>query len=474
MANSHDIKRNVALVFSVNIVSMILSLIMNFTMPNFLSIETYSLIQTYNLYVSISGLLTFGFTDGIYLKYGGNDLSCIPRETLALDLSTFRIFQIFLIILLPIAFVYTGDPVCLAAGLSFFPLNMTSFFSLLFQATGDFERYSRITGLKSILLFLINMGLIFITKLCGYELSYSFIIGYLLLNIIYWLILEYDFVKLGNPFEPFLFKMSSLIENIKNGISLTLGTFTSVLFTSVDRWYIKVLLDTASFAYYSFAVSIDNFLNTAISPVTVTLYNYFCNNKEKYKVDTIRKCIVILASLMCSCGFVARNIILIFIPKYIPAINIIFFLLVGKELYTVVQAIYVNLYKVYKKQNLYFRRLIVVTIINILLNYVLYLVFRSSTAFAIGTLISNVVWFLLSAYDFKEYAPSIAEIAYILVTGTYFLFAGLYLNPIIGLITYLLFAFGVAYIVMRKDMTFLQKEVIHFFNSLVQKGKSHR
>lgn len=35
-----------------------------------------------------------------------------------------------------------------------------------------------------------------------------------------------------------------------------------------------------AFAQYSFAVSVENFLNLAITPVTTTLYNYFCREER--------------------------------------------------------------------------------------------------------------------------------------------------------------------------------------------------
>ena len=51
--------------------------------------------------------------------------------------------------------------------------------------------------------------------------------------------------------------------------------------TTMDRWFVKFLLDTYAFAQYSFAVSVESFLNLAITPVTTTLYNYFCQENNK-------------------------------------------------------------------------------------------------------------------------------------------------------------------------------------------------
>ena len=52
----------------------------------------------------------------------------------------------------------------------------------------------------------------------------------------------------------------------------------------MDRWFVKALMTTLAFAQYSFAVSMENFMNVAVTPVTTTLYNYFCKATDEVKV----------------------------------------------------------------------------------------------------------------------------------------------------------------------------------------------
>ena len=44
------------------------------------SIEEYSIFRTFGLYISFAGMLHFGFSDGLYVKYGGLRESDINRE----------------------------------------------------------------------------------------------------------------------------------------------------------------------------------------------------------------------------------------------------------------------------------------------------------------------------------------------------------------------------------------------------------
>lgn len=62
-------------------------------------------------------------------------------------------------------------------------------------------------------------------------------------------------------------------------------------------------------------------------------------------------------------------------------------LVVSQYFYPEQFRIYVNLYKAIKKQNVYFRNLVIVTIVNIVINYLFFLVIRTSVAFAVGTII---------------------------------------------------------------------------------------
>lgn len=76
----------------------------------------------------------------------------------------------------------------------------------------------------------------------------------------------------GNKRDGKIFSFKELTQNIKAGVLLTVGNLSSVSLTSMDRWFVKALMDNLAFAQYSFAVSMENFMNVAVTPVTITLY----------------------------------------------------------------------------------------------------------------------------------------------------------------------------------------------------------
>ena len=70
-----------------------------------------------------------------------------------------------------------------------------------------------------------------------------------------------------------------------------LGNFSSLILTSMDRWFTKILLNNIAFAEYSFAVSIEGFVNIAVTPLTTTLYNFFCYEHNDKEITRIRNCV---------------------------------------------------------------------------------------------------------------------------------------------------------------------------------------
>lgn len=119
----------------------------------------------------------------------------------------------------------------------------------------------------------------------------------------------------------------------------------------------KALMTTLAFAQYSFAVSMENFMNVAVTPVTTTLYNYFCKATDKSQIRKTRNYVMVFAAAIVSCAFPARFILEIYLTKYIDSAKVMFLLFAAQIFYIVIKSVYVNLYKAQKKQNIYFIKL---------------------------------------------------------------------------------------------------------------------
>lgn len=448
MNQEEELSRGIVSVLIANIINLGFNLLTNFLLPKFLSIESYADIKTFQLYVTYAGFLHLGYIDGMYLRYGGKEISSIDKKELSQDISTLRVFQILVTAILLVLGIRINDFMLIAFGAAILPLNMATYFKFLYQATGEFNKYGKIMNATTIATFIINMVLVVFLKTNS---SILIVFSYVVLDIIIWIFLEAVSKKMIR-IRLLCFSPKALKENIQQGFFLMLGTFSSILLTSMDRWFVKVLMNVASFAQYSFAVSMDNFLNVAITPITVTLYNYFCKESKQERIINIRKYVIIFGTMIIAAAFPAKFVLEIFLQEYLDASAVVFFLFGSQLCYLVIKGIYVNLYKVQRMQSKYFCRVCSVVAIGFIFNVVCYRINPIKEAFAVGTLLSAFVWLYLSNRDFKSIKLDKSEIALIVCTEVAFLTIGMNLSAIVGFILYIVVEIVLYMLLMRQTV----------------------
>lgn len=430
------LKKGIITIFGANIISLLFNLLTSFLLPKYLSVDVYAAIKTFQLYVVYVGLLHLGYADGMYLKYGGISSEKIEKKKLAEDIATMRLFQIIVSMMAVCAGLIIHDNVWLAFALSVVPLNMASYYKSLCQATGEFAQYGRVMNVTTIATFFLNMILLFVFR--QRENSYGYIAGYVLVYIAVWIYSDYVIKKTFHILSLHgHFSLTVLKKNIADGILLMFGNLSTAFLTGMDRWFVKYLMNTLAFAQYSFAVSIENFLNVAVTPVSVTLYNYFCINHRKDELEKAKGIIYILAVSLPMCAFPAKWILENFLQEYIESASVLFLLFAAQMFGIIVKCLYINLYKVFRMQRRYFFKLAGVIAAGFIFNVVCYLLLHSKEAFAIGTLASNMLWYVISSLDFKELKPNRREGAYLLLEVMMFLICGYYINSVIGFLAYI-------------------------------------
>ena len=80
MNENGNLKKGIIAILAANIINLIFNLFTNFMLPKFLSIDSYAAIKTFQLYTSYIGIFALGYSDGMYLRYGGKELAKIKYE----------------------------------------------------------------------------------------------------------------------------------------------------------------------------------------------------------------------------------------------------------------------------------------------------------------------------------------------------------------------------------------------------------
>lgn len=433
VTNKMKLSKGIVEVILANILNLIISIGNGFLLPKYLSVESYADLKTFLLYTSYIGFLHLGYVDGIYIKYGGKAIGAIDTEEFMNAKRILRLFQVGMTLLIILIALLIGDSNMLFAAISILPINMVSFFRLIYQATGEFKEYRHITNLSSILIFTLNLFFLFIVKT---DLSLWYIGIQVIISFAVWIYYE-GRNRIGGIHNKISLKEMwiRLQENIHLGIILMLGNFMGVWIAGIDRWFVKIMYSTADFAYYSFAVTMLRLINVVVTAFSVTLYNYFCKKLTHEETAMLRKIVLVTGAVIIAVIFPVKFTVQTYLEKYLYAIPIIKVLFMAQFVLIEVNAVYINLYKALNLQKQYLIRMGIITITAFFLNGMIGYLWNDIIAYAVATLLTAFVWLILCQRDLPEYEMDHAEWSYLLLTISVYLLCD-YFNMWIGLFIY--------------------------------------
>lgn len=454
-------KKGITYILIANILNLLYGLFTGFFLPKFSSIETYSNIKLFQLYVSYIGLISLGYADGVYLRLGGKNIPSCDKKEITTEFSTYRIFQFIVFIIFFLISIFLKNEILFLISIVILPINIIGYLRNLYQATGNFNLYSKFLNLNTVLLFLSNIFVIFIIKSDNYLFYISgYIITYFL-NLFY---VEYETRKIIGKIK-IKFDFKYLKSNIKNGFFLMIGNFCNVIFTGIDRIFVQKLLGIIQFAYYSFAVSIESLLDTFISPFTIVMYNYFCKDLSVKSVERIKNIIILFSGLLISSVFIIKILVELFLNKYTDSLSVLYILFAVQYFSFIIKCIHLNLFKAKKKQNLYFKIMVLVIVLSIILNIIFYNINKSILFIAYATLIVNFIWFIIGEVYFKDYRLKIKNYIYIMLIIISFLLLNIFINNnYLAFIVYILIYLLVSLLFNRETFVYLYKELLKMLN----------
>ena len=439
-------KKGIIYLLFANLIYLILSILNSFLLPKFLSIDSYAIIKTYTLYIGYAGFLSLGYADGMYLRYGGENIEKIEKREFGSNFKSYVLLEIIVSLICFFISLISRDFVIMSFAIGSFFINIIGYYKNLYQAVGEYKLYGKALNYQTILMFIMNIFLMLVIKTDN---AYSYIFVQLFSAL---LVMIYLTIVLNNKtslLKSGILSISQIIDNVKSGFVLMLGNFSSSLFTSFDRWFVKILMNSFSFAQYSFAVSLENIVNVFVTPITISLYNIFCKNCTLEYVRNIKKLVLLWGFIVISAAFPVKFIVINFLSNYNDALSIIFPLFGAQTFYAVIKGIHINLYKVEKKQNKYFTIMFVMVIVAIITNIIFYLIFNSVWSFALATFATALIWLIYCEIEKKELRFNINEYITIICVMIGYFYASSINSAIIGMIIYCIIIFVTCMILMR-------------------------
>lgn len=427
----NELIKGIKTVFSTNIVVVLFGIINGIVLPKYLSIDSYAQIKTFQLYYAYLGLLHLGVADALQIKYGGCDFNNVNKVELSNELAVYRTFFLVEEILAVVVATLIDNYIVMALASTMLFTNIISCYKIIYQATGNASGYGRTTLIISLLKFLANVAVI-LSK----SDSYIFLItAYVVIDIIICIVTElkhsFLFIKFLNN------KITILLEGIKIGFPILIGNFIVNLLMSIDRWYVKFGGINTEFAYYSFAVSIQQLAITMFKPFQIALYSFLCKNKDDYKkIGDSCSCIVAISAISCSLIFPIKWMIRSFISKYVFAISVVVILFATIIPNGVINSVYINLYKVYGNQKKYFWRSFLVVVTAAFLDLIVFINGGAIEKYAVATLVVSMIWYAISYYDFRHITTCRYDILKVIMSIAVLLLSNIVLPEVFGFVAY--------------------------------------
>ena len=393
-----NLKKSILKVFSANFLQLISSIIVGFFVPAILSIDGYANLKTYGLYLSYIGFLHFGYIDGLYIKYGGKKIEDINKGILKGEHKFLVIFQLIVSLILFILGVYIKNVVIILFSISILPIMIQAFHKYINQATGNFDRYSKIMYSYTLVYLILNILLAVILKNKNYIL---YCLTSLFANVISVIFIEFKFIREYRNDESII-KIDNIVSIIKSGFLIMLGNLVVLGLFGIDKWFVKIFLTTEDFAYYSFAVSMLNIINTLVNAISITFYNYLFINNNRENINKLKKYLIVLGGFASLGYFALAFIVNYFIRKYIPALNIISITFAVFPYMILINALYVNLYKVNKNEKKYLKVVVSILLISIFYNIIAIILFKNTTSIALATIFTLITWIVYSTHDLEN------------------------------------------------------------------------
>ena len=428
--------KNIINVLTANVAELIVGILASFMIPMVVSIGSYAQIKTYSLYISYIGILSLGYYDGLYMRYGGVDFKSIDKQKLNSEIVGFFVMQFAITMVFATIGLILGDTVILLFSISIIPVNVFTCFKRVYQATGIFSYYKKSMLVYSLLNMLFTIYLVVIVRNGNYILYFMITIVASVFAVIYNF---YIFYFRLNANSRVTINSRLYTRNIRSGYLILVGNLAVNAIYGIDRWFAKIFFSNTEFAYYSFAVSMLNIIMVLIQSVGLTFYNYLSKTKDKGTINEIKNILIFLGVLSSGTYFGIAIIVNKFIGTYSNSLGIISISFAAYPFIIVINTIFLNWYKADKKNGKYLTSVLFMVILSMILDY---LFSRSGklSSIAIATFVSFVLWYIYCEYDALRMKIKLKEVLYLLFSEGLFLFLASSQSDIImrGAIYYLL------------------------------------
>ncbi|MEL7605905.1 MAG: hypothetical protein AAGU39_07620 [Sedimentibacter saalensis] len=313
--------KNFSYTLASNLISLLISTLVTLIIPRLIGVEEYGYWQLYLFYSSYLGFLHFGWIDGIYLRYGGDEYNELNRKLffsqfIMLLLSQLIIGMIIWISTSLIASDMNRNFIVKMIALALVIVNSRAMILFILQATNRIKDYARITMLDRIL-YVILIILFLMAGIRDYKLMITADLIGKFLSLIFAMYCCKEIVF--NKFSLFYFTIGETVANTCVGIKLMFANIASILIIGIIRLGIERTWDVATFGKVSLTLSISNMTMLFINAVGIIMYPILRRTEiEKLPAiyTTMRDFLMVILLGVLVIYYPVKTLMSAWLPKY--------------------------------------------------------------------------------------------------------------------------------------------------------------
>lgn len=367
--------KNMSYTISSNLISLIISTLVVLIIPKLIGIVEYGYWQLYIFYTSYVGFLHFGWNDGIYLRFGGEEYKNLDKKLFYSQFIELLVSQIVIALLIWLgSFIFVRDFnrgfILQMVAIAMILVNTRLMFFYILQATNRIKEFARLTMLDRIVYIILivtfllfgvrDFKLMIIADLVGKFMSLLFA-TFSCKDIVF------------RKINTFYLTISESIINISVGIKLMFANIASMLIIGVVRFGIEQTWDVATFGKVSLTLSISNMMMIFINAVGIIMFPILRRtNQEKLSniYLTMRDFLMVILLGFLIIYYPLKTVMAAWLPQYAESLlymSLVFpmFIFEGK------MALLINTYlKTLRREKVMLRINLISMLLSILMTYV--------------------------------------------------------------------------------------------------------
>lgn len=436
-----------------NLLSMLVSSLIILIIPAFVSVKDYGYWQLFVFYCSYTSYLSFGITDGVYIRNGGKRYEDVQKNKIRSQYLILFIMNIILSLVLPSLFFSitrerTESLIIFFACLSAVIIIPRSLITMTLLSVNRIKE-NAIIIIVDRSIYLASIVLLFLFKVNNfYFIIIADLFGQLVSSVVAILMCKELVVgRIGMTLKEIF---NEIRINFSIGIKIVIAGLASMLIVGIVRIGIEQNWGVEEFAKVSLTLSICNMLLVFIKAISVVIFPMLCNsdNKTLKKVYVFSKDILsILLFTILLFYYPIKIILSAWLPTYSSSLMYMAFLFPIGLYESKTQLLLNTYYKALRKE----KQLLYVNVLTVILS--LLFTFTSTTIlksidfaiFSISLLLAFRCYFLeyllfnsLELYIFNE---SILEIIVCLAFVIFNWFIGGSEGMLLYLLVFIIFLF---------------------------------